>query len=849
MSTADPISPVKADTESRWAIAGLCLIVTSTILVEVCLTKFVSYKVFYHFVYAIISTVILSAGFAGTCVHLFSKALGKDNADPWNVSAKAAWIYGLTLILATVLFCWIPFDPYTLINGADASKVSSVALLFSFVAPVAFYFLLLSIPFFFAGVCVSCTLVVSKRSAATIYAYDLAAAALGALMCPFCLEWLGGYGTILAAATLAMGAYICYAKIGQKKQNSLLPWLSFAAAAALILFYPKWAIQTYGFDIRTMKNSMWHDLVLKELHGIKETYWNAVARIDVTNTGDTKHFETLTDISWQPTLSCRFILVDGAAPTRQLQCKGDLFKQPDLRGFLWSSPYIANPNIKNTLIIGPGGGVDILIGKAFKAARIDAVELNPSTYKHVLLGQQDSEADLYQPWLKSTATTEVAIHNKEARHYCTTLPPGSFDLIQATAVDTLTAITSGALSMVENYLYTSDAVKDYARLLKPGGILSLTHWRTDPPGPSVRMFVSYLEYLDSVGVKEPWKHVVVTGSDWWADEMMKSTPFTEEEVEGIRKWAVANKHVLLFDPYGKRLEPDLTDVGAKPLRISDNNTLRESEAIYNKLGFLSADERKKALAAYKRNLAPVPDDRPFFYNFERSENFFIPTTESSTPRAFVLLVVLLSGILLLLPLQKIKKGELSSKLFGYAGCFALAGFGFLLYETCIIQLFGVFVGGPVYSLCVVLVSVLGGYATGSWISERLKINAKTFVVLAVLLAIMFISLYLGLPKLIQALMPLGILMRIAICAAVSFCASIVTGIPVSLAMTSVKGTHGDVVAWMWGVSCASNAIGAMSFALIAQAMGVSAALLLVAALYFCANLGFALLCLLSQKSK
>jgi hypothetical protein len=194
-----------------------------------------------------------------------------------------------------------------------------------------------------------------------------------------------------------------------------------------------------------------------------------------------------------------------------------------------------------------------------------------------------------------------------------------------------------------------------------------------------------------------------------------------------------------------------------------------------------------------------------------------------------------------------KKGELTSKMCGYAGCFALAGFGFLLFETCIIQLFGVLVGGPVYSLCVVLVCILGGYAGGSWISQNLKITPRVFVMLAIGMASMFVLLYFGLPKLIQILMPLGILSRIAICAAVTFSVSILTGMPVSLAMTAVKGAHGDVVAWLWGVSCASNAIGAMSFALIAQSIGISAAFLIVAGLYLLANLGFAFLCKMQPK--
>ena len=108
MTSLDSTDAAKGSRESNWVIAGLCAIVASSILVEVCLTKFVSYKVYYHFVYAIISTVILSAGLAGTCVHLFPKRFGKEHPDPWSVVAKSAWLYAISLIVVTVLFCWLP---------------------------------------------------------------------------------------------------------------------------------------------------------------------------------------------------------------------------------------------------------------------------------------------------------------------------------------------------------------------------------------------------------------------------------------------------------------------------------------------------------------------------------------------------------------------------------------------------------------------------------------------------------------------------------------------------------------------------------------------------------------------
>ncbi|MFX8512211.1 hypothetical protein ABTM04_20060, partial [Acinetobacter baumannii] len=92
----------------------------------------------------------------------------------------------------------------------------------------------------------------------------------------------------------------------------------------------------------------------------------------------------------------------------------------------------------------------------------------------------------------SDQNSEVRIFNDEARHFTTTQKPGSFDVIQESGVDTLTAMQTGGMSLVENYLYTAEAVRGYVSLLKPDGVLSLTHWRTIGPATSVRMFVTYL---------------------------------------------------------------------------------------------------------------------------------------------------------------------------------------------------------------------------------------------------------------------------------------------------------------------------------------------------------------------
>jgi hypothetical protein len=821
--------------ETVWIIVGLCATVMSSIIVEVCLTKFVSYKVFYHYVYAIISTVVLSSGFAGTCVHLYSKRFGKDNSDPWKVASRSALLYAITLVAVVLAFCWLPVDVYPelhLPKGAGQLALwSNWTFIYAYVlqAPLFFYFLLLSVPFFFAGLAISITLAISKRPIGVIYAWDLFSAAVAALISPWLLENLGGYGAIALGSVLGAIAFCSFAKAATKQTPSIGGCVAVGVAVALLLAYPGWAISKYGFDIVTTKDRGYREQIKSEYSGIAKTYWNPVGRIDITPTNWTHYFETNPgdNVVTPFKIQARFVLVDGSGLTRQAKADGDLLKEPNLGHLLWASPYYVKPNVQHALIIGTGGGIDILISKIFKVPLIDALEINPSTYKHLLLGQGDREADAYQPWLVSSPTSTVRIYNSEARHYCSSQPDGSVDLIHATGVDTLAGINTGALALAEGYLYTSDAVAEYMRLLSDDGLLSLTHWRVPGnPSSSLRMFATYLQYLDQAGVKEPWRNVVMLTKESWTDEMMQKKPFTEEQIDRLRQFAKANGFVILFDP----LRKETMVPGMYP-----------AEAVYAKLAFASPEERRKIFDDYNLSVSPVSDDKPFFYHLRKSNGPFYTDHGGSIPLLFFVAVIISSLFLFLLPLRRLNRVSISEPLLVYVGAFAMAGFAFLLFEVTIMQALSIFVGGPIYSMCAVLVSVLGGYSLGGWLSNRMSPTPRTFLMLGGSLAGLFLALYCQLPTLIHHFLPLSDPMRIALSIAVTLCVSIPIGMCSTLAMTAVKRDHDDAVAWLWGISCGSNALGAMSFAFIAQSTGVLGAFMIIAVLYLLANCCFAFL--------
>jgi len=228
----------------------------------------------------------------------------------------------------------------------------------------------------------------------------------------------------------------------------------------------------FGLDIVSFK----HAELKREFLGfgmVSQTYWNPIARVDVSPTGSSViggFRYGLPRSLWTMPLLGRMILVDGSANTRQFV----LDARPDRRSFLartlWAAPYVLRSDVHRALVIGPGGGIDILVAKAFDTREVVALEINPDVYRLLIGRAEDPESELYTRWLRSDESTRVTVRNTEARHFVRAhraLAP--YDLVMASGVDTLTAIQTSGNALSENFLYTKEAVRDYLGALGPGG--------------------------------------------------------------------------------------------------------------------------------------------------------------------------------------------------------------------------------------------------------------------------------------------------------------------------------------------------------------------------------------------
>ena len=146
---------------------------------------------------------------------------------------------------------------------------------------------------------------------------------------------------------------------------------------------------------------------------------------------------------------------------------GDTAKVASLRKEITNLAHYAKKNA-DVLVIGVGGGRDVLSALVFKQHSVKGVEIN-NDILHITNGVYgDFSGHLDRD-------PRVSFVNDEARAYLARTS-GKNDIIQISLIDTWAATSSGAFALSENSLYTTHAWEIFLDRLKPGGILSVSRW-------------------------------------------------------------------------------------------------------------------------------------------------------------------------------------------------------------------------------------------------------------------------------------------------------------------------------------------------------------------------------------
>ena len=776
-------------TKYNW---GIFFISFSTLLYELSLTRVYSVTLWYHFGFLIISTALLGFGVSGVVLSLWKKFREAFDLD------KSLGCLSICLSISIVICFWlqqqIPFDPFNLY----ADKMQFLYM------PVTY--ILVSVPFFFAGLALSLLFSRYPANINRLYAFDLTGAALGCFAIIFTMSYFGGGGSVLFAATFAGIAAILFSNKSLKVLNSI---------AGLLI------IATFFIALHADKIIPLHITANKGLSGLKNkpvfTKWNTFSRIDL--------YIDSSDLSPQKKSPGFSIDLGTAFTGLWFDCKPDV--KTVLKQYNGDSLYgscLAYLNVKSpsVLIIGSGCGTQVLDALHHGARQITAVEINPIINDVVL--HNEYWADLFhQP--------EVKLVTDEGRNYVRSSTE-KYDAIISVHTISNAAVASGALSLSENYVLTKEAFEDYYDHLTDSGFIYFTRPEFQVP----RLFATGREVLEEKGIKNS------------ADHFFAYTYPSQTERKSFFSIFVMSKHALSqreIAQMNRFINPTKTDSV-----IILYSPFLENKNIYDSI------LREKDLAGLYRNypfeISPATDNDPFFNHHTRwsslnwlsfkdifSQKKMGRMALEDKPIAEVSLIVLLaqvliiSAIFILLPLWRFSSTGLRVKnVFPYLLYFSGLGCGFIMIEIVLIQQFGLLLGEPVYTFAIVLAALLlftglGAYLSGKYSLQANRLIRITILVLSalILLASFFLS-----PLLRQAT-ALPMAGRIILSLILIFPLGILLGMPFPSGIQLLNKQSPELIPWAWGVNGFFTVIGSVVALILSMMIGFQAVLWIAIGIY------------------
>ena len=761
-------------------------------MTELALTRIFSVTMYYHFAFLAISIALFGLSASGVLVYVMRHRLARRQT--LHLLSAGALLHSAATLVSLAYLVRIRV-------GLDYSPQN----LFLMIA----IYVLASLPFFTGGTVISLAFARLADRINVLYASDLIGAALGCLLLIPLLNRLGAPGVVMTAATLSMIAALCFAT-PETRWRVLF-------ASLIILAIPT-AAQLTGrapFAVIDTKGHLGDRVLFSK--------WNSFSRVAVY---DRPHGDWSLSPSFNgPHIESLFMDIDSAASTPIVKGTGQPSDARYLRYELTALGYhlVEQPEGFSALVIGPGGGRDLLSALVFGATHIDGVEINPIIASDIM-------EDRFRAYSGGIYTdSHVAIHVDDGRSFVRR-SPRRYDVIQASLVDTWAATAAGAYTLTENSLYTSEAFGEYLDHLTDDGFLTITRWVFD----GLRL-VSLAQAACAERGLDAAHHLAIVRLDRVATFLLKKSPFTAAEVERLTQVSADLGFTVLYAP------------GLPAPAIGDDSPeMRRSGTSpgdYRRL--ILATNRDQFLAEYPVDVRPTDDDRPFFFHTTRlRDQFQVAFGRSMLFGNGLSALLTLFGISALLvvvfvvgPLV-VGGGRPGSGWAGSLTYFAALGAGFMLLEVALLQRFVLLLGHPVYSLTVTLFSLLLGTGLGSFLSQRVapgRVRSATVTVLIAIVAVALTAPVL-LPRLIDAAIPWPLPLRIATAAAVMVPLGILLGMPLPGGIRLLSARRPELVPWGWGMNGAFSVIGATLAIFIAMNWGFSVTLLCGMVVYAAAAL-------------
>ncbi len=773
---------------------GIFFISLATLAYEITLTRLLSVIAWYHLAFFAVSTAMLGMTAGATTVYLKPNWFTKNKLD---VSiAKSCLAYSLAIPVSLVMLCFTPLV---------------------FTRPIPSLFLLLettficTLPFYFSGIAITSVLTKHEFPIAKLYASDLFGASLGCLFVLAGLEILDAPSLILLCGAVAILAVFSFTWHNHSFKLRRLAWLWLGILILLVIiklytpygirpFVIKGLLQNPNQYIFEKWNSF-SRIVVKKIHKGRPQYWGA------------------SPLAPKEEIFQYGMNIDGDAGTmlRKFSSIDDI---RHLRFDVTNVAYYLRPK-KGACIIGVGAGRDIQSAILFGHEKITGIDINP-IFINLLKGR-------FREFAGIADRKEVSLIVDEARSFLSRTKE-KYSIIQMSLIDTWAATATGAFSLSENILYTTQAWKIFLNRLTDNGIFTVSRWYSPKNLSETGRIISLaVATLLEDGNTKPSQHIALVTSGRISTLLLSKQPFSEQDITKLKKISSDLQFDLIVVP------------GASPA-----NDVLNSIVSANSLAELNT-----AVANWPLDYRPTTDENPYFFNMLRLDiNHILWALKTSkligkgniianlTLAGLILSLFLLTIATIIIPLKlkaRFKKDNQRSEKILWSGAiyFSLIGAGFMFTEIALIQKLSVFLGHPVYALGILLFSIIASAGIGSFLSERLPLTRRPWIFLyPTIIALFILTIRFTLTVLGTNLVSSSMLTKIMASISVIIPLGMLLGVCFPTGMRLVRSARASETPWYWALNGIFSVLCSTLAVFVSIYFGISTSFYIASVCYF-----------------
>jgi len=784
------------------------LVSLSSLALEVLLTRVFSISQWNHLSFMVISIALFGFAAAGTFLNIMDR-----HKKDWEKKFSAAGPVKIFIILYTftamgsfMILNRIPLDYFRL-------PLEPVQIFYLLTA-----YLLLSLPFFFAGLVISLAYAFIPEKTGFVYFANMAGSACGAII-PFPFLPFLGEGKSIILATLIPIIIFPFEKLTTNKIHPVTKTISRGKRFAFQVTCLFIVLMT-GFLV-----SVEDGLKLK----VKPSPYKDLSR--VLQFPDTRIFETVTGLRgrfdsvhspytrFAPGLSLKFkdilpeqwvIYKDGDTPffIYKLQLKKD---EGFSRFTLPYAGYLLVPNPEHILLIQDGGGSAIPCAMASGAGNITVVEQKPNI-AHIVRNHYNI------PVVNQSPRAFMAQSDK---HY---------DIIH---IESWGGSLPGSDALNQGYLFTTASLSEYVNHLTENGIIIMARKLLLPPADSIRLWAGAYESLRSLGFEDPERHIAVL-RNWSTFTLIVSVkPFNN--MAGLKDFARNMNFDLVYIPAITKEMVNRFNIFDAPYYFFEISRLAEA---------YRSETEKAYFDTYPLDVAPQSDSRPFpgrflkwtklkaLYKITGSRFYSLFMSGEIVVCVVFLQALIISIFLLMVPVFTLKKQDKKPNI-SLLLYFLAVGAGFMFVELFFIKKYIFIFGDPVVSFTVVLTGVLVFSSFGGYCSQRIGPGGIRYVLIALIAVLIFI--FFGLDPMIHEILGLPKMLQYTSATLLLILPGFLVGLPFPLGMRYLLDRPAHRT-YAWTANGCASVLTSILSAQIALSLGIPIIILCAAAAYFVAFL-------------